>query len=177
MKKNKLLGFLCFCAFLLSSCSKADEIDESQNQNLTLQSTSNSTELVRQGEVNCVDAITSNIKIKATAQAAGSLANVQLGSKTEKLYPSGGYILVYELTRTPSLIVVDYKKVHTSCGNPSASALLPATSAPTINGLTAGNHNIEVRINGQVNKGSLMVHPSLTSVSLQMQTTNGIVIE
>lgn len=178
MKQIKILSVACLCTFLFISCDKRDKTEDLQGQNVVLQSSSNSNEPVKPGETNCIDPITGNIKIKSTAQPAGTaMADVKLLSKTVKVYPSGGYILVYELTRTSSGIVVEYKKVHTSCGNPAAAALLPATSTPILNGLNAGIHNIEIRINGQVNKGSLTVHPALDSATLQMQSTNGIIIE
>jgi hypothetical protein len=127
-----------------------------------------------------VEAISGDIQLKAmndTSQSTSTSTAVVIKSATVKMYPSGGYILVYELTRTTSKIVLNYKQVHTSCGNPATTALSPATSSPVITNLAPGSYNIEIIANGVVNKGTLNVPVSPGSPTLLMQTSNGIIVQ
>jgi len=177
MKSLSLFTFCFACSLWVVSCTKEDNTRD-EGSATVVQSATNINDLVKPGEPNCTEAIIDRVKLKASVDASQSTATaivVKVDSRTEKLYPSGGYILVYDLNRTTSTIRIDYKQVNTACGNPAASALLPATSSLRITNLTAGSYPVEIRVGSNVNKGTLQV--SSGSASLQMQTTNGIVIE
>jgi hypothetical protein len=177
---KKLILSLSICSVLFTSCSKEEiekvEITESTE---TLQSVTNISELVKPGQPNCIEPISSDIKIKVASNPPGSSTaiDVNLNAKTVKQYPTGGYILVYELNRTNNVITVLYKQVHTSCSNPATQAFASAASTATITQLAAGTYPIEIKVGGHVNKGSLVVPQSLQTPQLLMQTTNGIIIE
>jgi hypothetical protein len=177
MKHVKVISFCFLLSLMLMACSKKDTPPD--NSQTVIQQATNINEPVKAGETNCSEAISGKIKLKASGESSGSGAavSVKINSKTEKLYPSGGYILVYELKRTGSSISLNYKQVNTSCGNPAAAAMLPATSAPVIDNLVPGTYPIQIIVNGTANKGVLVVPPAPGSPALQMETTNGIVIE
>jgi hypothetical protein len=177
MKSLSLFTLCFFWSLLIVSCTKEDNTSD-EGSATVVQSATNINDLVKPGEPNCTEAIKENVKLKASVDASQSTASaivVKIDAKTEKLYPSGGYILVYDLIRTTSTVRIDYKQVNTACGNPAAAALLPATSALRITNLTVGSYPVEIRVGSNVNKGTLQV--SSGSASLQMQTTSGIVIE
>ncbi len=176
MKQSKLYLLYFIFSFLLIACTKDEVIDE----NVVKESLSNIEEAVQIGQPNCTEAISGKLRLKLSVDSTATSSNsttVKINSKTEKLYPSGGYILVFNLTRTSSNIRLDYKQVNTSCGNPAAAAFLPATSAPRLSNLATGSYPIEISVNGVINKGVVTVPPSPGAPSLQMQTTNGIVVE
>jgi hypothetical protein len=175
MKQIKIFPLTFIFSLLFFSCSKqpvvTDEVIEKAN---------NSEQVVIAGQPNCTEAINGNLRLKVVVDAANSTSTsttVKINSKTERLYPSGGYILVYDLTRTTNNIRLEYKQVNTACGNPAAAAMLPATSSPQLNNLSAGNYIIEIVVKGIVNRGTLNVPGSSGTPTLVMQTTNGIVIE
>lgn len=177
MKLFKHLFFGLLLTLSLVACKKNNPSDNNDTE--VIAAATNFNEPVKQGEANCTESITGNIRLKAvtdTPQNTNNTVNIKINSKTEKLYPSGGYILVYELTRTASLIKIEYKQVHTACGNPGAAAFLPATSAPRITNLAPGSYPIEIKTGSQVNKGVLQITGS-GSPTLTMQTSNGIVVE
>jgi len=172
--KHYLLYFIL--SLLLIACTKDEVIDE----NVVKESLSNIEEAVQIGQPNCTEAISGKLRLKLSVDSTATSSNsttVKINSKTEKLYPSGGYILVFDLTRTSLNIKLDYKQVNTACGNPATGALTPATSSPRISNLAAGSYAIEISVNGVINKGILIVPPSPGAPSLQLQTTNGIVVE
>jgi hypothetical protein len=177
MKSLSLLT-LCFTgSLLMASCTKEDNNND-ESSAIVVQSATNINDPVKPGEPNCTEPISDRVKLKASVDASQSTttaAVVKIDAKTEKLYPSGGYILVYDLNRTTSTIRIDYKQVNTACGNPAAAALLPATSTLRITNLAPGSYPVELRVGTTVNKGTLQVASG--SATLQMQTTNGIVIE
>jgi hypothetical protein len=175
MKKVSLIPLCLVFATLMFSCSKDNPVNDP-----VIESATNAAELVKPGEPNCTESITSNVRIKVVVDSATSTSSsvsVKLRSRTEKLYPSGGYILVYDLARTSSVIKLEYKQVNTACGNPAAAAFLPATSAPKISNLSVGSYPIEIKINGVVNVGTLNIPASPGAPTLTMVTTNGLVIE
>ena len=175
MRPLKHFGLSFILLLFLVACTK-----ENPTENNLIESASNSEEPVKPGQPNCAEAITSNIRLNLVVDSSkltSTSTSVKFFSKTEKLYPSGGYILVFDLTRTGSNIKLEYKQVHTACGNPAAAALLPATSSPAINNLTVGSYPIEIIVNSSINKGVLNIPASPGSPTLVMQTTNGIIIE
>ena len=174
----KSINFYPIC-FVLSlfffSCTKEQPVSSD-----VVEKVSNSQQAVVDGQPNCTEAISGKIRLKVAVDATGSSSTsttVKINSKTEKLYPSGGYILVFELTRTSNNIILEYKQVNTSCGNPATAALSHTTSAPKISNLTPGSYPIEIIVNGSVNIGVLNVPASPGTPTLVIQTTNGIVIE
>jgi hypothetical protein len=176
MKQIKNLPIAFIVSLFFFSCTKEQPVVT----NDVIEKANNSEQAVVAGQPNCTEAITSNLRLKVVVDADKSTStskSLKINSKTEKLYPSGGYILVYDLTRTSNNIRLEYKQVNTSCGNPAAAAMLPATSSPQLNNLAAGSYPIEIIVNGSVNKGTLNIPSSAGSPTLVMQTTNGIVIE
>jgi hypothetical protein len=177
MKKVKLTYFSFILMVFLFSCSK--EKDSTDNSLEVLQSSSNRDVQVIAGTPNCTETISGKVKLKVAADASQDNSpskSVNISSRTEKLYPSGGYILVFELLRTNNKISIEYKQVNTACGNPATGALSPATSTPQINNLSTGSYPIEIKVNGIIHPGLLNV-PSSGIPILVMQTTNEIIIE
>jgi len=176
MKQVKPYLLYFILSFLLVACTK----DEVTDENAVKESISNIEQAVQIGQPNCTEAISGKLRLKLSVDSTATSSNsttVKINSKTEKLYPSGGYILVFNLSRTSSNIRLEYKQVNTSCGNPAAAALLPATSSQRISNLATGSYPIEISVNGVINKGVVIVPLSPEVPSLQMQTTNGIVVE
>jgi hypothetical protein len=176
MKKIQFFPVAFVLSLFFFSCTK----EQPAVTDDVIETASNSEQAVIAGQPNCTEAITGNLRLKLVVDAAKSTStstSVKINSKTEKLYPNAGYILVYDLNRTGSNIKLEYKQVNTTCGNPAAAVLAPATSSPQVNNLAAGSYPIEITVKGSVNKGVLNVPASSGTPTLVMQTTNGIVIE
>jgi hypothetical protein len=176
MKQIKFLPIALILSLVFFSCTKEHPVETDD----VIEVASNSEQAVIAGQPNCSEAISGNIKIKVSVdstQPTSPSKTIKVRSRTEKVYNSGGFILVYDLSRTTNKISLEYKHVNTPCGNPATGALSPATSSPLINNLASGSYPIEIKVNGVVNKGVLNVPGSTGSATLVMQTTNGIVIE
>ncbi|HEX8332216.1 MAG TPA: hypothetical protein VF622_06315 [Segetibacter sp.] len=176
MKQIKFFPVAFILSLFFFSCTKEQPVAT----NDVIEKANNSEQAVIAGQPNCTEAIKGNLRLKVvvdTDKSTSTSTSVKINSKTEQLYPSGGYILVYDLTRSSNNIRLEYKQVNTSCGNPAAAAFLPATSAPQLNSLAAGSYPIEIIVKGSVNKGTLNIPASPGSPTLVMQSTNGIVIE
>jgi hypothetical protein len=177
MKPIKYFKLCFFLSVLFVSCTK--DTEQSSNNNM-IESASNAEQAVIAGQPNCTVGITGNLRLKVVVDSSKSTStstSVKINSRTETLYPSGGYILVYDLNRSNSNIKLEYKQVNTSCGNPAAAAFLPATSSPQVTNLAVGSYPVEIIVKGAVNKGVLNIPASPGSPTLVMQTSTNIIIE
>ncbi len=165
-------------AFVLMSCKKEALKTDPPNEQI-LQAATNVYEQVSAGQADCSEAIMGKVRLKValdSTQSSSGAFTLNINSRTEKLYNSGGYILVYDLARISSIINLEYVKVNAACGNPAAAALLPAMSQPKISNLTPGSYPISIKVNGLNNTGVLNVSSTGTP-SLVMASSNGIIVE
>ncbi len=115
---KQILSCVMF-AFVLMSCKKEALKTDPPNEQI-LQAATNVYEQVSAGQANCSEAIMGKVRLKValdSTQSSSGAFTLNMNSRTEKLYNSGGYILVYDLARISSIINLEYVKENAACGN------------------------------------------------------------
>ncbi len=92
--KHYLVYFILSMLFI--GCSKNNGTDEAAG----IEIATNIDQAVQTGQPNCIEAISGKIRLKLSVDSSATSAHsttVKINAKTDKLYPSGGYILVFDI--------------------------------------------------------------------------------
>jgi hypothetical protein len=134
-KSLRLSAFLLLVVFSLFNLNACKDDDEQETLNLD-----------------------STLIILPKADSTG----LQLAVETERTYPNYGYTIEHRLTYVAPTYRLDFLRV---LGTPPGQAVLPAISPATttvqMGNIPTGIHQLEIRTQGQVARGNLIVTDSL----------------